>query len=98
MDGKVNDYYKCQPCVYLGMEQDTPYCYEGYPSRLIKLTSTNQCRQCDSYSCWDFDRFYRFEIKGDLKERLTEDEILHIWEAGRQSGKNLFLHSNRFGS
>lgn len=97
MDGKVNEYYNCPVCVYLHKENDKSYCYEGFPRNVIELTSKQQCRKCNSWSAYEFDRFLMFGIRSDIKDRLTVDEIKSIWEAGREDGKRMFLHSNKFG-
>lgn len=96
MDGKRNEYYNCPICVYLHEENGKTCCYEGFPN-VIELTNKQQCRNCESWSNCEFDRFLMFGVKGNIKDRLTTDEIRCIWEAGREVGKKIFLCNNKFG-
>lgn len=96
MDGKVNEYYKCPTCVYLVKLHDESRCCESltYP---ISLTSKQQCRKCEKWSGYQFDRFYHFELNETIKDKLSRKQVEEIWLDGRNCGRNEFINSDKLG-
>lgn len=96
MDGKVNDYYKCPTCVYLVKLHDEVHCCESIMHPIL-LTSKHQCRKCECWSGYQFDRFHHFELDESAKNKLTRKQIEEIWLDGRDSGREEFMHSDKLG-